>query len=334
METLLIGPSVELLVAGLVADALLGDPEYRWHPVRRIGVSITAWENRLRRRGWEGRWGGILLCVLVAGQWLGLSLAALWILGRVHRILAILGHTFLVYSLLALRSLVDHVAAVGRAADVGDLDGARQAVARLVGRDVSGMDAAACRRAAVESLAENFTDGVLSPLFWYVLAGVPGLVLFKVASTLDSMVGYRTPAYLHFGWAGARWDDLMNLAPARLSVLFIAAAAVLEPGCDPRASLRRAWRDHSLVPGPNAGWSEAAVAGALRRRLVGPIYVQGQLVTDLWIGEPSDPPAGEPEDLRRALRLILIASSFAAAAAVAALASVLTKILSGSGVSW
>lgn len=317
MEIYLIAPSSWMLGAGLAADAVLGDPEYGWHPVRRFGVSIAFWERWLRRCRLDGYSGGALLCIAVSLQWLVILLGILWALTEISRVWAVMFHVYLVYSLMALRDLLDHASAVGRAADAGDLAGARRAVSRLVGRNVDRMDMAACRRSAVESLAENFTDGVLSPIFWYALAGLPGLILFKIASTLDSMVGYRTSRYLRFGWCGARWDDVMNWIPARLSPILLAAAAVLVPGAHPRQAMRIAWRDHALVPGPNAGWSEAAMAGALDRRLIGPIYAGGRLVTDLWIGDPKAAPAGESaDDLRNALRLAALASVLAAVIAI------------------
>ncbi|MCS7044203.1 MAG: adenosylcobinamide-phosphate synthase CbiB [Bryobacterales bacterium] len=316
MEDVLIAPSPWLLAAGLAADVLLGDPVYRWHPVRLIGRSITRWEGILRAAGLDGRTGGVVLCFMAAGQWLAAMLLLLWLSAAVHKALALAVHLYLVYSMMALGDLLEHVGEVGRNAERGDLDGARQAVARLVGRDVDRMDLAACRRAAIESLAENFTDGVLSPIFWYWLAGLPGMVIFKVSSTLDSMVGYRTPRYLHFGWCAARWDDAMNYVPARLSALLVAAAAALLPSCSARKALGIALRDHGLVPGPNSGWSEAAVAGAIGRRLAGPIFAQGRLVNDMWIGAVGDSPAGEGGDLRNAQRVVAVASLLAALAAI------------------
>ena len=139
-------------------------------------------------------------------------------------------HLFFLYSMLALGDLLRHVWRVERALERGTLADGREAIARLVGRDTDRMDAGACRRAAVESLSESLTDGFTSPLFWYVLLGLPGVVLFKVVSTMDSMVGYKTPRYLRFGWCGARADDLMNYVPARLTWLLIALVA----GGDPR----------------------------------------------------------------------------------------------------
>jgi adenosylcobinamide-phosphate synthase len=181
------------------------------------------------------------------------------------------------------------------------------------------MDLAACRRAAIESLSENFVDGFLSPLFWYVLLGLPGLFLFKVVSTMDSMVGYKTPRYLRFGWCGARLDDLMNYIPARLAWLTLGLSGALFP----RLSARKGWsmglRWHGLIPGPNPGWSEATMAGVLQRRLIGPIWRGGVQVTDIWIGDASDPEAGDESDVRAAIGVVYASSCIAVALAVSCL---------------
>ena len=136
------------------------------------------------------------------------------------------------------------------------------------------MDIANCRRAAIESLSENLTDGFVSPLGWYVVAGLPGLLLFKVVSTMDSMVGYKTTRYLKFGWCGARLDDVMNFIPARITFSLLSLISYLVPGCSGRKALRIGWRQHSVLPGPNSGWSEAATAGGIQRRLLGPIWAR------------------------------------------------------------
>src|SRR5262249_52463449 len=160
----------------------------------------------------------------------------------------------------------------------------------------------------------------ISPIFWYVLAGLPGIVLFKVVSTMDSMVGYKTPRYLKFGWCGARTDDLMNWIPARLTWLSMSGLAVLLPGYSGSKALQIGWQQHAIVPGPNSGWSEATIAGAIERKLIGPIWSQGRLVTEVWLGLSSDPPAGEGGDLRRATVLIGATGLLVAASAVAAIA--------------
>ena len=201
------------------------------------------------------------------------------------------------------------------AVTAGDLPAARAAAGRLVGRDTEPMDGPACRRSAIESLGESLGDGVVSPLFWYAAAGVPGIVLFKVVSTMDSMVGYRTEQYRDFGWCGACLDDLLNLVPARVTWLLIAVAALLVPGASGREALRWGWRQHAVVPGPNAGWSEAALAGAIRRRLAGPIWLGGRLVTDVWIGDPATAAGGSAQDYRRARGTVLVAAALAAGSA-------------------
>lgn len=320
MDLSSLAPRADLLVAAAALDLLLGDPTYRWHPVRLIGGSLTWMEVRLRAAGAGGRIGGCVLFVLLAGVWVGGVAGLIAGADRVHPAAAGALHLFVLYSLMALGDLLAHAGAVDAAATAGDLPAARSAAGRLVGRDTDWMDAAACRRSAIESLGESLTDGVVSPVVWYGLAGVPGLVLFKTVSTVDSMVGYRTDRYRDFGWCGARLDDLLNLLPARATWLLIALAAALVPGASGRAALRAGWRQHAVVPGPNSGWSEAALAGAIRRRLAGPIRLGGRLVTDTWIGDPGAAPGGSAEDYRRARRTVVLAAGLATMSVVVLLA--------------
>jgi len=295
-----LSPDAWLLIAAVVADLAVGDPVYAWHPVRLIGRLLTWMEVRLRAAGLDGYGGGVLLFVLLAAASLGIMAAGLYAAASLSPVLARIIHVALLYSLLALGDLVHHVRRIEAAVRDRDLPRAHLAVSALVGRDTDRMDGAACRRAAVESLSENLTDGFVSPIFWYVILGLPGLVLFKVVSTMDSMVGYKTPRYLRFGWCGARLDDVMNYLPARMTWLIIAAVALAVPGC----STRKAWtvglRQHALLLGPNSGWSEAATAGAIQRRIVGPIWLKGVMVTDLWIGDAGDPPLETAADMTRA----------------------------------
>ena len=307
-------PRIDLLLAAAALDAALGDPVYRWHPVRLLGASLTWCERRLRAVGADGRGGGCLLFGILATCWAGGVSLALPGAQRLHPAAGGGAHLFILYSLLAFGDLLAHGRAVDRAAAAGDLPGARRALGRLVGRDVDALDGAACRRATIESLAESLTDGVVSPIAWYALLGVPGLVLCKVVSTMDSMVGYRTPRYLRFGWCGARLDDLLQAVPARATWLLIALAAAVLPGCSGRQALAAGWREHGVLPGPNAGWREAAMAGALARRLVGPIRLQGRLVTEAWLGDPAAPPAGTAADYRRAQAIVRAATALALAA--------------------
>ncbi len=312
-------PDPWLLAAAVALDLLLGDPVYRAHPVRLIGYSLSAFERVLRKLRWDGYGGGVALFLLLASVWCGALSALALGLAKYSSLLALAVHLFLLYSFLALRDLLRHGWAVESAARRGDLPAARRAVSQLVGRDTDRMDLAACRRAAIESLSENLTDGFVSALFWYLLAGLPGIVLFKVVSTMDSMVGYKTPRYLHFGWCGARLDDAMNWIPARLTWLLIASVALPIAGCSAKKALQVGWRQHALVPGPNSGWSEAAIAGALQRRLAGPIWKNQRLVNEAWLGEIADPPAATSQDMFRASALVIAAGLAAMALAIASL---------------
>jgi adenosylcobinamide-phosphate synthase len=291
-----LAPRASFLVAGLLLDALIGDPQFRFHPIRLIGSMLAAAENFLRRMRWDGYAGGcVLFLFLTAACVLLPSLLVVWT-GAVL-------HILFVYVFFALRNLIDHVRAVR-----GDIDSARRAIAMLVGRDTGRMDLYACRRAAVESLSENFVDGFLSPLFWYALLGIPGLLLFKVVSTIDSMVGYKTPQYVRFGWCGARLDDVMNYVPARLAWIILGMSALPFRALSATKGWRIGLEQHAVLPGPNPGWSEATMAGLLQRRLIGPIWKDGAVVTKLWIGDPNDPEGGSDEDVRNAILVTIVAA--------------------------
>jgi adenosylcobinamide-phosphate synthase len=315
---LLAANALALALAAL-ADLAIGDPTYRWHPIRLMGRSLVALEHALRARGANGYGGGIALFAALAVVWVTGASALVLLGGQIGFGLGWIVHIFLVYSCLALGDLIRHVWRVESALARGDVGAARTAIAQLVGRDTDVMDAEGCRRAAIESLSENLTDGFTSPVFWYALGGVPALVLFKVVSTMDSMVGYKTPRYLEFGWCGARLDDVMNYVPARLTWLLMAAVAAVLPRFSGRKAFAIGLGQHAVLPGPNSGWSEAAAAGAIERRLVGPIRMQGRLVTDLWIGDPADPPAETRDDVRRAIVLAAATGVTAVAVVVAIL---------------
>ena len=310
-----LAPDARWLLLAVALDLLVGDPVYPLHPVRLIGRTLNAVEVLLRRAGADGYAGGIALFVILATMWVGALSAAITVAALASTWLAAALHLFILYSLLALGDLLHHVRRIEHAVRGDDIAAARRAVSELVGRDTAAMDGAACRRAAVESLSENLTDGFTTPLFWYVVAGIPGILLFKVVSTMDSMVGYKTPRYLRFGWCGARLDDVMNFIPARLTWLLLAAVAAVIPRCSGRKALCVGFAQHAVLPGPNSGWSEAAAAGALQRRLVGPIWMNGTLVTDSWIGDSADPPLATSEDSRTAMQIVLTAGVVAAACA-------------------
>lgn len=309
-------PNAWILAAAVVLDLLLGDPVYPLHPVRIMGWTLAKIEAALRAMKLDGYFGGMLLFLLLAVIWI-FGGSALVIFIDIHsHIAALVVATFIVYSMIALRDLIKHCWNVEAAAGRNDLEGARKAISQLVGRDTERMDIAACRRAAIESSSENLTDGFVSVIFWYALAGIPGILLFKIASTMDSMVGYKTPRYLKFGWCGARLDDVMNWLPARITWLMISAIAIFIPKCSAKKALRIGWQQHALIPGPNAGWSEAATAGAIQRKLIGPIWRNGNLVTELWLGSTSDSSAEEKADIVRALTLVTITGLMIAAIAV------------------
>ena len=310
-----------ILIAAVLLDLLLGDPVYPAHPIRLMGRLLALIERGLRRIGLDGYGGGILLFVLLST--ISVGVVSFFVLAFV-RIVPVLWltwavHLFFLYSMLALGDLLRHVWRVERALERGTLDDGREAIARLVGRDTDRMNAGACRRAAVESLSESLTDGFTSPLFWYVLLGLPGVVLFKVVSTMDSMVGYKTPRYVRFGWCGARLDDVMNYVPARLTWLLIALTAATIHGFSMMKAFRIGYTQHAILPGPNSGWSEAATAGALQRRIVGPIWLNGEMKTDVWIGDPADPPVETRLDLMRAMLLVTVTALAATMLAAVAL---------------
>ena len=308
-------PRTDLLVAAVAIDAVIGDPVYSLHPVRLMGRSLSWFEARIRGMGADGRTGGCLLFAFLSVSWVAGSAALLESMAMVYPLIGTAIHLFAIYSLLAIRDLFKHCKAVDTAVAKGSVAEARAAVAKLVGRDTAQVDGDGCRRAAIESLAENLVDGFIAPILWYALAGLPGLVLFKLVSTMDSMVGYKTERYIRFGWCGARLDDLFNLVPARLAALLIALGALLVPGCSAAKACSVAWRQHAIVPGPNAGWSEAAMAGAIQRRLIGPIWADGKPVTERWLGGPADAPAGSSLDFRRATWIAGIAATASVAIA-------------------
>ncbi|MFD2112894.1 adenosylcobinamide-phosphate synthase CbiB [Thiorhodococcus fuscus] len=299
-----------LILAAFVLDLILGDPVYRFHPIRLLGAWSLVCERGLFGLGLNGRFGGVLHWLMVVGGALGVWWGVREGLGWVHPWLAWCWDLFLAYSLLCLRDLLVHGWRVLEA--LPDLERARHAVSMLVGRDTDRLGRDGVVRATIESLSENLTDAVLTPLWTLCLFGLPGLILVKAVSNLDSMVGFKDARYGRFGWAGARSDDLAHWLPARLSAPLIALAAALMR-LHPGLALSAALRYHAVLPSPNSGWSEAAFAGALRVRLIGPIHVGGRLVVDLYIGDPNWPADLDAGHLRQALWLILFSALLALA---------------------
>ena len=296
-----------VLVLMLVLDELFGDPEYRWHPVRLLGYIVSKAEALLWDLGWNGQGGGILLLTVMIGVTVGASTLLLVLGSLVGELLELVVLLFLGWSLLALKDLLVHAKRVGIALEQADLPEARRQVSRLVGRNTEHMNLHACGRAAVESMSENLSDGVIAPLFWFAVAGIPGMAVFKAVSTLDSMVGYRNEHYRKFGWASARLDDWLCWIPARLTFLLIVVSAAMSGG-SASAAWRVGLRDCHKLPSPNAGWSEATAAGALGLRLCGPIWRKGKLASDFWLGDPDARAEVTNADLQRMNRLARMAT--------------------------
>ncbi|WEJ99704.1 MAG: adenosylcobinamide-phosphate synthase CbiB [Candidatus Sphingomonas phytovorans] len=291
-------------LAALVLDAGIGWPDALY---RRIGHPVGGFARII---GWcERRWNapsasptrrrvlGLTTLLIVAGTTFGIALAATALVRFLMGDLAWIGLAVLAFPGLAQRSLHDHVAPVATALATRDLPRARAAVAMIVGRDVEALEGAGIARAAIESLAESFCDGVVAPLFWLLVLGVPGLWAYKAINTADSLIGHREERWRAFGWASARTDDLANLIPARLAGLLLCLAG--------GGGLTTMFRDARKHASPNAGWPEAAMAGALDLRLAGPVAYDGVMLDKDWIG--SGRSEATASDLQRALTTYRIA---------------------------
>jgi adenosylcobinamide-phosphate synthase len=298
-----------ILLFALIVDALIGDPRWLWralpHPVVLIGRLVELCEPRLNRSNRSGRVRRARGALAVAGMTLGavgMGLAVSELRRRSSWGWAV--EAALVWSLIAQRSLFDHVRAVATALDRHGLIAGRQSVALIVGRDATSLDVHGVARAAIESCAENFADGVVAPVFWYVLFGCPGLLACKTINTLDSMIGHLNDRYRDFGMVAARLDDAMNLVPARLAGLLLAVAALFVPKGNPVSALRVMLRDHAHHRSPNSGWPEAAMAGALDLALAGPRVYPGHVAQDGWIGDGRA--RATVSDIRRALLVMAV----------------------------
>ncbi len=293
------------LLLGFFLDLLLGDPNWLPHPIRAIGSLIAALEKALRklfpkRQGGELA-GGAALVILVLALSGGFTLLVLWLCGQVGLWLRFLAETVLCYQLLATRSLKGESMKVYQALKAGDLEGARHAVSMIVGRDTQRLDEAGVARAAVETVAENASDGVIAPLIFLAIGGAPLGMAYKAVNTMDSMVGYKNDRYLWFGRCAARLDDLVNFIPARLAGLLMCLGAGFS-GFDGPNALRIFRRDRKNHKSPNSAHTEAAAAGALHIQLGGPNYYFGKLVDKPAIGDADHPV--EPLDIVRVNRLM------------------------------
>jgi adenosylcobinamide-phosphate synthase len=297
-----------ILSLALVLDALIGDPERIWqrvpHPVTVIGWLVASLDhilNRPDRSPSARRRLGVLAILMVAilaaaiGWGLQVLFAAFpfgWI-----------GTVSVAAVMLAGRGLYDHVWAVASAFETAGIEAARKEIAKIVGRDPDSLDEAGISRAAIESAAENFSDGLVAPALWFALLGLPGLLAYKAINTADSMIGHRSARYRDFGWAAARLDDLVNWPAARLAAALIALAAPLAGGSIAN-SLRVMFADARKHRSPNAGWPEAAMAGALGAALAGPRRYGGVVVDDAFINATGRRNV-TPEEIRRSLRVYI-----------------------------
>ena len=291
------------MALAMVLDALLG-----WrsglvarigHPVTWMGRAIDALDahwNRIADPPWLRRMAGVAAALIVITLASGFGWAVQRMFASPWSRVVVIG--ILAMPLVALRSLYEHVAAVARPLGLGELSAARSAVAKIVGRDPDRLDEVAIARATIESLAENTSDGIVAPLFWGALFGLPGIIGYKAINTLDSMIGHRTERHEAFGWAAARIDDAANFVPARLTGLLFAAI-----GGRPREALACITGDARKHRSINAGWPEAAMAGALGVRLCGPRFYGGELAAEPWLNEGARDPGAV--DIMQGLKLYI-----------------------------
>ena len=299
--------SLPLLVLALTIEAAFGYPTRFYavmgHPVTWIGRLIGMLDRSLNREAHSfttRKAMGVLALLLLLGIILVLSVLvqrlclSIGLLGLVP--LALIAST-----LIAQRSLYEHVARVAEGLERDGLEGGRRAVSMIVGRNPQTLDEAGVARAAIESLAENFSDGIVAPAFWLGVGGLPGMAAYKAINTADSMIGHRTPRHLAFGWASARLDDLVNLPASRLTALLLIVSAAFDRSANAEGAWRAVKRDAGKHRSPNAGWPEAAMAGALGLRLAGPRVYGDTRVEDHWMGDGRS--EASAADIRRALLL-------------------------------
>jgi adenosylcobinamide-phosphate synthase len=300
----MIFPTRASFIIAVLLDLALGDPRWLPHPVRGMGLLIQKLEPVLRRIR-PLRLAGCALVVLVVGASIAVTWLTLWVAGSAATI-------FWVFSCLAVRSLDREASRVVAALRSGDTAQARSLVGMIVGRDTKALTGQEITRAVFETVAESTSDGIIAPLFYLALGGVPGMVAYKAINTLDSMVGYKNEKYRQFGWASARLDDVVNYIPARITAaLIVVAAAALRLHW--RNAIRTVIRDADLQPSPNAGYPEAAFAGALGVRLGGLNHYGGKAVRKPFLGDPK-------RELHwkdfSAVRMLMYASTFAMFAGV------------------
>lgn len=301
--------SLPALVIGFVLDLLIGDPRWLYHPICVIGNLISVLEKVIRKifpknHGGELT-GGFLIVVLVCLFSGGVPLLVLYYLYRYLPVAGFVLEVFWCYQLLATRSLKDESMKVYDRLKNGTLDEARYAVSMIVGRDTRELTETGVTKAAVETVAENASDGVIAPMLYMAIGGVPLMFLYKGINTMDSMLGYKNDKYLYFGRIAAKLDDVANYIPARISGWLMVAGTVFT-GMDTKNAAKNYKRDRRNHASPNSAQTEAAMAGALDVQLAGNAYYFGKLYEKPTIGDPIRPV--EPEDIKRANRLMYAAS--------------------------
>lgn len=305
------------LLAAVGLDFILGDPRWLPHPVRWVGTLIARGERRLypKRRAPRSEFlSGLLLCCFVISVVAGAGLLFLVICRKISPVALIIGETIIAFYCLSARSLTNEASIVRKHLESGDLPGARKAVSMIVGRDTECLDDKSVIRATIETVAENITDGIVSPLFYLAIGGPVAALAFKAVSTMDSMIGYRNERYRHFGTCAARFDDVLNFVPARLTAFFLIPLVSLAMRFDWRNSLRITARDRLKHESPNSAHGEAAVAGALGVQLGGGAYYQGEYAPKPYLG--SDRRAITVSDIDRTNRIAIGVFCLAAIIAV------------------
>ncbi|PWJ72571.1 adenosylcobinamide-phosphate synthase CbiB [Murimonas intestini] len=297
--------SLWALVLGFLLDLLIGDPHFIYHPVRLVGNLITVTEKGLRRffpktKGGETA-AGVFLAVIVISVTTAVPALLLYLAGRISPEVRFVLETIMCYQLLATKSLKDESMKVYDKLKAGDLPEARKAVAMIVGRDTESLDEAGVTKAAVETVAENTSDGIIAPMLFMAVGGAAFGYFYKAINTMDSMVGYKNEKYLYFGRFAARLDDVVNYIPARLAACFMTAAAAFV-SLDTKEAWRIYRRDRRNHASPNSAQTEAVMAGALNVQLAGDAWYFGKLHKKKTIGDDTRPV--EYEDIRRADRLL------------------------------
>jgi len=308
-------PWIWVLLLVLTLDMIIGDPAWLYHriphPVVWMGKLLTLLDrggNRESLSDQSRKLSGILCLIVYLGIIFAISYSFnIWLAGLTSQVLSLTLLILISSVFLSCQCLLHHIKAVAIALECGDITKARQALSMVVGRDVDKLDQHAISRAAIESLSENYSDGVIAPAFWFLLAGLPGLVLYKAVNTADSMIGHKNAKYLQFGWAAARLDDVMNFIPARLTAFLIISAGFFISSASALTAYQMTIKYSAQHRSPNAGWPEAAMAGALAFKLGGPLSYGAENPQVIWLGEGEEKLTSV--DLRKSLQLIYVSIS-------------------------